>query len=105
MRDHNTVTLSGVLTEPPEPFKDFTLRGCSFVLCSHAEWKKATTNEIEDRFDEIPVRAHGPVCARALRLQPQSHVLITAEIRMDTAGHIYLNAKTIQLLTNIESGK
>ncbi len=105
MRDHNTVTLSGVLTEPPQPFKDLTLRGCSFVVCSHAEWKSSATGQIEDRFDEIPVRAHGPVCTRALRLQPQSHVLITAELRIDTAGHIYLNAKTIQLLTNLDSGK
>lgn len=104
MRDHNTVTLSGLLQARPKPFKDTSLRGCSFILVSHAEWKKAT-GEIEERFDEVPVRAHGPVCSRALRLEPECSVLITAEIRVDSAGGIYLNAKTIQLLTNIDTAK
>lgn len=100
MRDHNTVTLSGVLASPPEPFNDTTLRCCSFVLTTRTEWRK-TNGDFAERFDEIPVRSHGPVSTRVLRLVPGCGILVTAELRIDTVGRIYLNAKTIQLLTNI----
>jgi len=104
MRDHNSVTLSGILPAAPKPFHATTVKSCFFSLVSYAEWKN-TSGEFDDRFDEIPVRAHGPAASRALRLETGSHVLVTAELRTALDGGLFLNAKTIQLLTNVDSGK
>ena len=104
MRDHNDITLSGHLEAAPTSFETATFPGCRFTLIVRDEWKDPKTGP-QERFDEIPIVAYGPVRARAMTLVAPNHVIITARLRSNNAGHIHLEAKTIQLLTEVPSTK
>ena len=101
MRDHNNVLLSGTLQAKPVVFSTGTKKGCKFNLIVRDEWKNAETGEPEERFDEIHIVCHGPVRSRALEVPTDAHVLLTARVRTSGDGRIYLEAKTIEVITPI----
>jgi hypothetical protein len=104
MRDHNDITLSGHLEDIPVTFETQTHPGCRFTLIVRDEWKDPKKGP-QERFDEVPIVAYGPVRSRAMSLTANAHVIITARLRSNSAGHIHLEAKTIQHLSEVPQTK
>ena len=83
MRDHNTVILSGRLSDDPRPFTTPGGDGCEITLVSTDQRLNKRTGNPEEHASFLGIVCYDGVNDRARLLRQGDHILITGTLRSE----------------------